>query len=209
MLTYAYRVARLDLLTPHIFSFELYPLADPLPFRAGQYVLINGTFPCSVASAPEDSGAITFHLRTGPTWPASACLQQAWKQQTPLLLQGPLGSWHYDPQRPCLLLAGGTGITPFLSLLAGTLNLPCTWLYWGVRTFDDLYAQETLNHYHSLGLHWKPVLHSWTYEAALAELRPIAAYQVFVSGPLEMVEGAYQALTQAHLAPQDFYSDMR
>ncbi|MCL4263968.1 MAG: hypothetical protein KJ069_12165 [Anaerolineae bacterium] len=51
-----------------------------------------------------------------------------------------------DPQRPLVMLAGGTGLAPFLSLIAARAaqNGGENWLFFGTRTPQDLYAQERL-----------------------------------------------------------------
>ena len=62
---------------------------------------------------------------------------------------GPYGSFYLRPTiRPILMLAGGTGLAPFLSMLLWIKENPTDQpilLAYGVNTNDDLVELETLN----------------------------------------------------------------
>lgn len=62
------------------------------------------------------------------------------------LVHPPRFSLPADPQQPVVLFAGGTGLAPFLSLLEtrAAQNGGENWLFFGTRTPQDLYAQESL-----------------------------------------------------------------
>ncbi len=194
------------------------PNTIPVSCRPGQYVRLSvGTLsdiPCSVANVPDETGQLVFQLRTG-------ILTEALSDY-PIHVQvlGPFGRWTPDPQRPCLLLAGGTGIAPFFSLLPSLLlTIPRVYLYWGVRKPDDLYYLERLKAYELQGLIWIPVVShdtthwsgktGWVHEVAAQDIPDFTHWQVFASGPFDMVEQAFQQFTQQQLEPQYFYSDMR
>ena len=194
----AYRVAKISSLAPTIVSVILEPLnpTEPLRYRPTQYVNVSidnrPTFPCSIANPPNHAGIIEFHFRTHA--PLSFALGST------IFLEGPYGDWKRDPHRPCLLLAGGTGIAPFLSLMPPRPLLPEAEvkLYWGVRTPEDLYIKPQ-------GVEFHPIISGWVHEAAISDL---SGWQVFASGPLEMVQKAFVAFIQHGLEPKDFYSDM-
>lgn len=93
----------------------------PPAFLPGQYVNID--VPGSTASrsysfctAPGDSRA-GFLIKTIPGGVMSGWLARA-RPGERLNLTGPMGSFYLrDPARPLLMLAGGTGLAPFLSML--------------------------------------------------------------------------------------------
>ncbi len=62
------------------------------------------------------------------------------------LVHPPRFSLPADPQQPIVMFAGGTGLAPFLSLIEARAaqNGGENWLFFGTRTPQDLYAQESL-----------------------------------------------------------------
>lgn len=95
---------------------------DRLDFLPGQYV--NVTVPCtdqtrsySFSSAPGAAQA-SFVVRNVPNGLMSTWLTAQAQPGAAISFSGPYGSFYLrPPQRPLLLLAGGTGIAPFLSML--------------------------------------------------------------------------------------------
>jgi len=65
-----------------------------------------------------------------------------------MMFTGPYGSFYLRPTvRPVLMLAGGTGLAPFLSMLLWLKDNPTEQpirLAYGVNTNDDLVEMETL-----------------------------------------------------------------
>jgi ferredoxin-NADP reductase len=99
-------------------------------FKAGQTVDLTlhdatggaaGTHTFSIASAPHEGGLmITTRMRDSDYKRALGALPIG----SALDIAGPFGSLtlHKDPARPALLVAGGIGITPFLSMLQQAAN---------------------------------------------------------------------------------------
>ena len=95
---------------------------DSLDFLPGQYV--NVTVPgtqetrsYSFSSAP-GAPLASFVVRNVPNGLMSSYLDGQARPGDPVSFSGPYGSFYLRPvQRPLLLLAGGTGIAPFLSML--------------------------------------------------------------------------------------------
>lgn len=59
-----------------------------------------------------------------------------------------------DPRRPVVMIAGGTGISPFLGMLAARARQPDagdTWLYLGTRTRTDVYGEAQLRDHIAAG----------------------------------------------------------
>jgi ferredoxin-NADP reductase len=129
------------------------------PFRAGQYVSvrlnINGsvlTRPYSISSSPawvkEGKYAITVK-RTAENF-ASGWILENWKAGTEVSMSGPEGTFYYEPLRDArhvIGVAGGSGITPFLSMAYairdGIEDFELTILY-GSRCEADILFREEL-----------------------------------------------------------------
>ena len=103
------------------FSLAVDP-ASPLAFLPGQYVniLVPGTDQkrsYSISSAPGSNDA-SFLIRDIPRGAMSTFLREQAQPGTPMEFTGPSGSFYLrDIKRPLLMLAGGTGLAPFLSML--------------------------------------------------------------------------------------------
>ncbi len=128
------------------------------PFRAGQYVSVRLkigaavlTRPYSISSSPklaaEGKYAITVK-RTANGFAADRILSE-WAVGTPVTLSGPQGTFYYEPLRDArhvVALAGGSGITPFLSMACairdGLEDFRMTLLYGSCREDDILFRQE-------------------------------------------------------------------
>ena len=121
--SFAGKIAEVTALSPSSFRFSVaLDTPDALDFLPGQYV--NVTVPgtqetrsYSFSSAPGASLA-SFVVRNVPGGLMSGYLGGGAKVGDAVSFAGPFGSFYLRPlQRPLLLLAGGTGIAPFLSML--------------------------------------------------------------------------------------------
>lgn len=117
------KVAVVERLSPSTIRFAVtLDQPDGLDFLPGQYV--NVTVPgtgqtrsYSFSSAP-GAPAATFVVRNVPDGLMSTWLTAQARPGQPISFSGPYGSFYLRPvQRPVLMLAGGTGIAPFLSML--------------------------------------------------------------------------------------------
>ena len=126
------------------------PAAEGFGFEAGQYIDImlpggrRRSF--SIASPPHDSRLLELHVRRVAGGEFSAPLFDRNLKGTLLTMEGPLGHFVYRhrPAAPMLLVGGGTGIAPLISILrhvAETGMERDMRVYWGVRSERDLYAQ--------------------------------------------------------------------
>jgi benzoate/toluate 1,2-dioxygenase reductase subunit len=127
------------------FAFTL-ESPEALTFLPGQYVNIQvpGTDQrrsYSFSSAPGDK-MLSFLVRDIPRGLMSTWLREAAVPGTSLQLSGPFGSFYLrDVTRPLLLLAGGTGLAPFLSMLGKLAASGCAYpihLVYGVTNVADL-----------------------------------------------------------------------
>jgi CDP-4-dehydro-6-deoxyglucose reductase, E3 len=147
------RVERALLLSHDVMGLYLrLPVAEAFPFEAGQYidVMLPGgrrrSF--SIASPPHDSRLLELHVRRVAGGEFSSPLFDAGARSALLNIEGPLGQFTYRPgTAPMLLVGGGTGIAPLLSILRHVaengIERDMT-LYWGVRSERDLYAGAVL-----------------------------------------------------------------
>jgi len=147
-------VAEVNLISPT--SIELKITADDdIAFLPGQYVNIQvpgseETRAYSFSSKP-GSRDLSFLIRNVPGGLMSSWLVGKALTGDKVTLTGPMGSFYLRPiERPILMLAGGTGLAPFLSKLehmkANGCDLP-THLIYGVTNDDDLVYLDILDRF--------------------------------------------------------------
>ncbi|MEB3369857.1 benzoate 1,2-dioxygenase electron transfer component BenC [Saccharopolyspora mangrovi] len=145
--TFPATVTAVERLSPTTMSLTLTtPKRDELAFLPGQYVNIavpgtDETRSYSFSSAPDDE-QLTFLIKITPGGVMSEYLTERAKPGDELSFTGPHGSFFLrETDRPVLLLAGGTGLAPILSILrkmrACGSKRPAHLIY-GVTTDDDL-----------------------------------------------------------------------
>lgn len=154
--------------------------------------------PFSIANLPSEP-IIKLQIAIVPNLSAwlSACLA------APILqIKGPVSQYHWVDHQPIMMLAGGTGITPLLSLLQGhqaALMKQSVTLYWGVRQAELLFVKNSLDalaNQHP-NFSWYPVISEmddqWTGLSGLLPdiLEPknldLSNHQVMICGPWSMV----------------------
>ena len=195
-----------------------------LAFLPGQYVNLQvpgseQTRAYSFSSMPQD-GKVSFLIRNVPGGLMSGYLTQLAKVGDQMTLTGPLGSFYLrDVRRPLLLLAGGTGLAPFLAMLeklaASGSDQPVHLIY-GVTNDFDLVEMDKLAEFAER-------LPSFTYSACVANpdsQHPLKGYvtqhiapgqlndgdvDIYLCGPPPMVEAVNQDLRQRGIQPANFY----
>jgi CDP-4-dehydro-6-deoxyglucose reductase len=202
------------------------PAAEPFCFEAGQYIdiMLSGgrrrSF--SIASAPGDSPLLELHVRrvaggefSEPLFGGAAA--------SLLTIEGPLGQFVYRAgDAPKLLVGGGTGIAPLLSILRwlrakGTLKDMA--VYWGVRSERDLYAQGELQDLATAPaeVRYVPVLslpsaswpgrRGWVHEAVLEDISDLEQYDVYAAGPPAMIEAVRREFVRRGADPGRVFFD--
>ncbi|MFH2112929.1 MAG: iron-sulfur cluster-binding domain-containing protein [Spirochaetota bacterium] len=122
-------------------------------FRAGQYLSIGDTIngvnaerPYSISCTPDESAAGNYYeitVKRKEDGFFSARILDTWKPGCTVRSSGPLGTFYYEPLRDgpeLVCLAGGTGITPFRSIIGDALahtDARFT-LFFGVACPDEL-----------------------------------------------------------------------
>ena len=155
--TYTTQIKAVQQLSESTFSLVLQGEAlRKLDFLPGQYA--NLRVPgqedqhraYSFSTMVSGSDSASFLIRNVPGGLMSGFLKQRAEPGTQVTLTGPFGSFYLRaPQRPLLLLAGGTGLAPFLAMLdkiaaAGGCGQPIHLIY-GVNTDRDIVETERLN----------------------------------------------------------------
>ena len=101
-------------------------LERPSPFRAGQHYVVRLTAPdgyiasrsYSVASAPDDGGEIELTVELLEDGEVSGYLHEVVEPGDQLEVRGPVGGWFtWDAETPALLVGGGSGVVPLMSML--------------------------------------------------------------------------------------------
>ncbi|WP_342005665.1 benzoate 1,2-dioxygenase electron transfer component BenC [Citrobacter sedlakii] len=206
-------------------AFELVIDADePLAFLPGQYVNIqvpgtNQVRAYSFSSLP-DNRECRFLIRNVPGGLMSQWLTQRARSGDRLTLSGPMGSFYLrGGERPLLMLAGGTGLAPMLSMLealaAQGSQRPVTLLY-GVTYDIDLVKTARLEAFREalVNFHWLPVVADA--DSACPQRGYVTAYlndallnqgdvDIYLCGPPPMVNAVAATLRERGIDPAGFW----
>jgi CDP-4-dehydro-6-deoxyglucose reductase len=206
------------------------PAAEEFRFEAGQYIdiILSGgrrrSF--SVASPPHDARPLELHVRRVPGGEFTDRLFHEDTRRALLTIEGPLGHFFYRPHAgappPMLLIGGGTGISPLLSILRHVIENGIErdmTVYWGVRGERDLYAHATLENLakRAAWLSYVPVLseaspswmgrRGWVHEAALEGVADLSAYEVYAAGPPAMIAAVQGEFARRQVGADQLYFD--
>jgi NAD(P)H-flavin reductase len=149
-------VSRVRDLTHNVRELEL-TLCEPeeIVFKAGQFISFDVPKeghpypiirPYSIASPPSISNRVLLLFNLVSGGPGSSYLYGL-REGDPVTFKGPAGSFYLreDPTKRIVLIATGTGIAPFRSMLLTQLernNARSITLLWGLRYEHDLYYQD-------------------------------------------------------------------
>jgi CDP-4-dehydro-6-deoxyglucose reductase, E3 len=213
------------------------PAAEEFRFEAGQYldIMLPGgrrrSF--SIASPPHDSRLLELHVRRVAGGEFSERLFNEDARSDLLRIEGPLGQFVYRPGiAPMLLVGGGTGLAPLLSILRHVVENGIEremTLYWGVRGERDLYAHAVLEDLarrsiaghaaidHAARLRYVPVLsepapewrgsRGWVHEAVLRDIAELEKYDVYAAGPPEMIAAVRSGFGRRGVAASRLFFD--
>jgi benzoate/toluate 1,2-dioxygenase reductase subunit len=205
------------------FSIELATAAQ-LEFLSGQYVNVEvpgTTLTRSYSfSSPPGGKQVDFVVRNVPNGLMSSFLSRQAQSGQAISFSGPYGSFYLrDVQRPLLLLAGGTGIAPFLSMLAVLaaqgFSQPVRMVF-GVTNDVDLVELEALERIAAA----HPRFSYRTCVAADGSAHPRKGYvtqhvdtdwlnggdvDVYLCGPVPMVDAVKRWLAECGVTPANFY----
>jgi benzoate/toluate 1,2-dioxygenase reductase subunit len=210
-------------LSPSSIGFSV-RLVEPLSYLPGQYVNVSvpgtaQTRSYSFSSMPKD-GVVEFLVRNIPGGMMSSYLANAAKPGDALTLTGPIGSFYLrDVLRPVLMLAGGTGLAPFLAMLetleARGTTQPIHMIY-GVTSDADLVEVDRLTDFEA-------AIPGFTFTTVVAD--PASSHErkgyvthhmpeavlhggdvdVYLCGPPPMVDAVRAHLADAGIRPASFH----
>jgi len=196
----------------------------PLAFLPGQYVNLQvpGSKEMrsySFSSAPNRC-ELAFLIRDVPGGLMSSYMRAKARPDDFLMFTGPYGSFYLRPTvRPVLMLAGGTGLAPFLSMLQWLKDNPTDQpirLAYGVNGNDDLVELDTLAAMKAA----LPDFDWFTVVVDPASGHPRLGYvtdhltadhlndgdvDVYVCGPPPMVDGVRRWMAGCGVAPRSFH----
>lgn len=222
--THRGRVAGLDRLSPTTVRLTVeIDERDKLAFLPGQYVNIavpgtDVTRSYSFSSAPDDD-ELSFLIKLTPGGMMSEWLDGRAGVGDEVTFTGPHGSFFLrESDNPLLLLAGGTGLAPILSIMrtlrAQGSERPAHLVY-GATTDDDVVELETVRELAGeIGLSWDYCVAdpatsapNQGYVTSLfgAEHLHDGTGAVYLCGPPAMVEAVRGDLRERELDPSGFY----
>lgn len=151
-------VTRIVRRSPSVSSF-FFRLPQFIPFTAGQHLSVRLTAPdgyraqrsYSIASAPEEADHIELAIERLENGEVSPFFHEIVETEDEIELSTPIGGhfiWRAEAGGPVLLIGGGSGVVPFISMakhraFAGS-SAPMLLLF-SARTRDDLLFREELD----------------------------------------------------------------
>lgn len=153
-----FKVSRIIRETPTTSTFRLVAQNGWLPpFQAGQYINlfvelkgIRTSRPYSISSAPNQTGFYDITVRRIENGFVSSYLNDHVQKGDPLSGTSPSGNFYYNPLfhgKDLVFLAGGSGITPFMSMIREVVDRGLDrqiHLIYGSRKKDDIVFHEEL-----------------------------------------------------------------
>ncbi len=230
--------------TSDVKTFMLRP-EEWAPFSAGQHIDVRLTAPdgyqaqrsYSIASAPERVGCIDITIEQLEDGEVSPYFHQVVEPGDQIEIRGPIGgpfTWRASRGDELLLIAGGSGIVPIMSILrhraaAGTASSVPAALIYSSRSFhhiiyrgelDDMYAADSKFHlFHTLTRrqpsNWSgggrrvdlPMMRD-----ALVKLRAVEGSNgrrtmCYICGPTDFVETAALHAVELGIASEDIRTE--
>lgn len=225
------RVERVEHVSPDVMRVMLQlPETVRLPFRAGQYVnvlLRDGKRRAfSIANAPHDDEFIELQIRYIKGGEFTAHVFADMKEREILRLEGPLGDFFLreDSGRPAILVGGGTGFAPLKAMMEHAIYIGLDkpmHLYWGGRTTTDLYMRDRAERWaaDNPNVQFTPVVEDpladggWegrsglVTHAVVEDYTDLRGYEVYASGPPNMVAAAARVCVSHGLPATHMYND--
>lgn len=207
-------VTAVEALTRDISRLEL-EVSEPADFSflPGQYVDIwvpdsDARRSFSMANLPGD-GRIELIIKRYPGGRFSGLLDGAIAVGDELRFTGPYGAFHLrQSDRPILMVAGGSGMAPILSLLrtlAADGNNRTVRFFYGARTEQDLFYVDLIKEIGGAlaDFDFVPVLSDtdrFVHEAACEHLESgeMSDPEIYMCGPPPMIDGMIELATEQH-----------
>ena len=231
----SWRVISVDRPAPDILKLTL-GREHPAPFAylPGQFVCVRffspdipaEEHPFTLASSPSDQDAITLFIKQCGDYTS---ILSNLVPGTRATVDGPFGvfspAFHIPrsvPQRPRVMIAGGIGITPFISMIrksAEHANPPPTLLVWSVTTTQELFLKNDLEEMQQtmpdLQLYFR-ITRSTSHEGYTGRLSfqdlqtllpPWRDATVFICGPVPMITSMHNILKKLGFPKKDLITE--
>ena len=203
--------------------------AAPLSFLPGQYahLKVPGTTAVrsySFANPPDAGGALRFYVKRLALGTMSEYVSTQARAGDEIEVCGPFGQFYLrPPRRPILMVAGGTGLAPLLSMLdvlaGAAAAAPSVHLLYGAGVPAELFAGDQLESVRARGLRIaieRAVLSpdpQWT--GATGHITGLLRDELvnggdcdaYLCGPLAMVEAARLWLSAHGVAPARIHAE--
>ncbi|MBT8070954.1 MAG: CDP-6-deoxy-delta-3,4-glucoseen reductase [Xanthomonadales bacterium] len=207
------RVIEKSLLAADVMRLKIkLPSAQRLQFLAGQYLEIllpeDKRRAFSIASAPHSEDIIELHIRHVEGGGFTGWVFDELKVRDILRLEAPLGTFFVRndrPERPMIMMGGGTGFAPLKSMIEDLLShndkRPLH-LFWGARNLDELYMHEQAQQWADENPHIqfssavmepandgaRATFDGYVHEAVLQQYPDLSGFDIYMSGPPAMVD---------------------
>ena len=184
------------------------------PFQAGQYIAlyleiggIRTSRPYSISSQPNQTGYYDITIRRVENGLCSNHLLEKVKKGDSLTCSGPAGNFYFNPlihQKTMVCIAGGSGITPFMSMIREIVDCGMdrrVYLFYGNKTTDDIIFGAELSRVsqRSDNINYIPVIEEAsadyggacgfiTRDVIRAALEDIEEKSYFICGPMGLYE---------------------
>jgi len=225
------RVAEKSQLSPSVVRLRLkLPKNQRLQFLAGQYVdvLLKGgkRRAFSIASCPSLEDEIELHIRHVEGGDFTGYVFDTLQELDIIRFEGPLGNFFVrndQPERPMIMVGGGTGFAPLKSMIENLLEQGDRreiHLYWGARQREELYLDELPQQWAKQypHIHYQQAISEQdhtaegyfaglAHQAVLADHPDLSAFDVYMSGPPAMIDAARSAFLKQGLNADRLYYD--
>lgn len=223
--TINWQIATVKMIKPETANVKSFTLTLPawMRHRAGQHYDLRLTAEdgyqaqrsYSIASAPEREGEVDLTVERIEDGEVSAYMHDVLIEGDQIEVRGPIGGyfvWEAEMREPLLLIGGGSGVVPLMSMLrhraAAGVHNPTALLY-SSRSFEDIIYYDELEKlrssnpglqvFHTLTRSQPP---GWTGYARRIDpqmlkevVQPLGrTVQVFICGPTLLVETAANSL---------------
>lgn len=202
------------------------PKSQRLQFLAGQYVdvLLSGgrRRAFSIASCPSLESEIELHIRHVEGGDFTGFVFEELKERDIMRFEGPQGNFFVrndQPDRPLIMMGGGTGFAPLKSMIESLLEAGDDreiHLYWGTRSAAELYLDELPTRWadENLHIHYRRAIseadngndidafEGLVHEAVMTDHPDLSGFDVYMSGPPAMIEAAKSSFA-AHGVRED------
>ncbi len=215
--------------TPRVKTFTL-ALPNWQPHQAGQHYDLRLTAPdgyqaqrsYSIASEPERAGEIDLTVERLEDGEVSSYLHDIVAVGDQLEVRGPIGGsfvWEAALGGPLLLIAGGSGVVPLMSMIrhrcAAGSSVPTRLLY-SSRTFEDIIYRDEIESlgksrsgleiFHTLTRAQPPGWEGYSRRIDLPMLQEVAGplgknVRAYICGPTPLVEFAANGLVSLGIPP--------